>query len=131
MATTQAQRDAQKKYDAANTKQYHLKLNTTTDEAIIGHLDAKKNTQGYIKSLIRDDMEQKKTIRLLLTVTYVNGRTLRQFVNYLHMESGHIYFTTDTQVHGVFQEPIKISIRNIKSYDLQQVAVVGWEMPSE
>lgn len=131
MATTQAQKDAVKKYDAANTKQYHLKLNTTTDEAVISHLDAKKNTQGYIKSLIRDDMESKKTLRLLLTVTYVNGRTLRQFVNYLHMEGGHIYFTTDTQVRSAFQEPIKISIRNIKSYDLQQVAVVGWELPSE
>lgn len=56
---TEAQIRAQKKYDAANTKQIHLKLNLTTDADILQKLDAEKNTQGYIKSLIRQDIKNR------------------------------------------------------------------------
>lgn len=44
------------KYDANNTKRIFLKLNKNTDKDIIEHLEG-KNKQGYIKSLIRKDME--------------------------------------------------------------------------
>jgi len=47
---------AVKKYDAANTKQVHLKLNIKTDADIIRRLEGMDNVQGYIKSLIRADM---------------------------------------------------------------------------
>lgn len=47
---------AVKKYDAANTKQVHLKLNIKTDADIIRRLEGIDNVQGYIKSLIRADM---------------------------------------------------------------------------
>ena len=53
---TEALKRAIKKYDAANTKQIHLKLNIKTDADIIKCLDGMKNVQGYIKSLIREDM---------------------------------------------------------------------------
>lgn len=56
MATTQAQKEAQKKYDAVNTKQLHLKLNTNSDAAILKWLEGIPNVQGYIKRLIIDDM---------------------------------------------------------------------------
>ena len=56
---TEAKRRAIKKYDAANTKQIHLKLNKKTDADIIEHLDKQENAQGYIKTVIRKDMEKK------------------------------------------------------------------------
>lgn len=55
---TEAQIKAQKKYDAANTKQFHLKLNRNTDWDIIEKLDNVPNMQGYIKRLIRSDLEK-------------------------------------------------------------------------
>lgn len=56
---TEAQKRAVRKYDEKNTRQYHLKLNLTTDAAIIAHLAAQKSVQGYIKDLIRADMEKR------------------------------------------------------------------------
>ena len=53
---TEAQRKAVKKYDLANTRQIHLKLNKKTDAEMIAWLDQKDNVQGYIKDLIRCDM---------------------------------------------------------------------------
>ena len=53
---TEAQKKAAAKYDAANTKQIHLKLNLKTDIDIIGHLEMQDSVQGYIKKLIRDDI---------------------------------------------------------------------------
>ena len=53
---TEAQLKAIKKYDKANTKQLVLKLNKKTDKDILTHLDALPNKQGYIKELIREDM---------------------------------------------------------------------------
>ena len=57
--TSEAQKRAVLKYDAKNTKQYHLKLNLGTDADIIAKLDSVKSTQGYIKSLIRADIKTK------------------------------------------------------------------------
>lgn len=55
---TEAQIKAQKKYDAENTKQVHLKLNLRIDEDILEKLDSVPNKQGYIKSLIRADLKK-------------------------------------------------------------------------
>lgn len=55
---TEAQIRAQKKYDAANTKQFHLKLNRNTDWDVIEKLDNVPNIQGYIKRLIRADLNR-------------------------------------------------------------------------
>lgn len=53
---SKAQIEAQARYDAKNTIQYHLKLNTITDDDIIKKLNDVKNKQGYIKDLIRKDI---------------------------------------------------------------------------
>ncbi len=45
------------KYNAKNVKQVKLNLNRKTDADIIDHLDQCSNVQGYIKDLIRKDME--------------------------------------------------------------------------
>ena len=55
---TEAQRRATKKYDQANTKQIHLKLNTKTDADIISFLEQNSNVQGLIKQLIREYMNR-------------------------------------------------------------------------
>ena len=61
-----AQKRANAKYDAANTKGLYLKLNITTDADIIEWLEEMaqnnciKGKQGYIKELIRRDMQAQK-----------------------------------------------------------------------
>ena len=48
--------EPQARYDANNTRQIRLKLNTKTDADILKRLDSVENKQGYIKELIRRDM---------------------------------------------------------------------------
>lgn len=55
---TEAQKRANAKYDAANTRQILLKLNLKTDRDILEKLDSVGNRQGYIKRLIREDMSR-------------------------------------------------------------------------
>lgn len=62
MATSEAQKRAAAKYDAANTRGIYLKLNITTDAEVLEWLDEiarqdpAKGKQGYIKGLILADM---------------------------------------------------------------------------
>lgn len=53
---------ASAKYDAENTKRIYIKLNKGTDADIIGWLSLKRNTQGYIKEVIRRDMSMKEYV---------------------------------------------------------------------
>ena len=55
---SEAKIKAQKKYDAENTLQVHLKLNRRTDEDVLEKLDSVPNKQGYIKQLIRADLKK-------------------------------------------------------------------------
>lgn len=57
--TSEAQKRAVLKYDAANTKQIHLKLNLQTDSDILARLQEVDSIQGYIKRLIREDIAKK------------------------------------------------------------------------
>lgn len=55
-----AQKRAQKKYDEANRDRYvniRLKLNKETDMDVINQLQYVDNKNGYIKELIRQDIE--------------------------------------------------------------------------
>ena len=56
--TSEAQKRAVAKYDAANTKSHLLKLNRKTDADIIAFLDQQPNKLAYLKKLIRDDMQK-------------------------------------------------------------------------
>lgn len=51
----------QSKYDAANCRNYHLKLVIKTDSDIINKLSTVPSIQGYIKTLIRQDIAQAGT----------------------------------------------------------------------
>ena len=58
---TEAQKRASAKYDKLNTTQVILKLNIHTDADILQKLESVGNKQGYIKTLIRADMKNKRT----------------------------------------------------------------------
>ena len=47
---------AQRKYDSANCKFYHLKFNLRTDEDVISKLESVPSRQDYIRQLIRKDL---------------------------------------------------------------------------
>lgn len=53
---TQAQRQAQARYDKRNTRQINLKLNLHTDADVLERLESVDSMQGYIKRLIREDV---------------------------------------------------------------------------
>ena len=58
---TEAAKRAQKKYDEKNKGKWriiNLKLNKDTDKKIINQLENSGNMQGYIKSLILDDIQE-------------------------------------------------------------------------
>lgn len=55
---TEAQIKAQARYDKANTRQVHLKLNRRTDCDILEKLSSVPSKQGYIKALIRADLNR-------------------------------------------------------------------------
>ena len=46
------------KYNKTNVKQIKLNLNIKTDADVIAALDAVENKQGYIKELIRKDLQK-------------------------------------------------------------------------
>lgn len=56
--TSEAQKQAIRRYDDANTIQIKMKLNRRTDKDIIDKLETVGNKQGYIKELIRRDIEK-------------------------------------------------------------------------
>lgn len=56
---TPAQKRAKTKYDEKNTVQVKLKLNRKTDKDIIEALERSGNKQGYIKALIRADLQNR------------------------------------------------------------------------
>ena len=62
MKATKAQLKATAKYQKANTKSYVIRLNLNTDADIIAKLEAVDNKQGYIKSLVRSDLNSDPTI---------------------------------------------------------------------
>ena len=86
--TSEAQKRASAKYDAANTVQIKMKLNTATDAAIISALETVRNKQGYIKDLIRKDIKMKDELkRRVITlefegkVSHEQGYRLRQLID--------------------------------------------------
>lgn len=50
--------EAKKRYDKQHTKQIALKLNKKTDADVLARLGRVGNMQGYIKRLIREDIDE-------------------------------------------------------------------------
>lgn len=57
---SEAKLKANEKYLKANTKIVSLRLNYNTDKDIINKLDEVDSKMGYIKELIRKDLQTKK-----------------------------------------------------------------------
>ena len=57
--SSEAQRRASAKYDAANTEMLHLKFNKRTDADILDKIHSVENKQAYVKGLIREDIDHK------------------------------------------------------------------------
>lgn len=64
--------------------------------------------------------------RLMLTINYRNGNTIKQLVNYLHCENGKLYFTVDKAVSDGYV--VDIPLENIASFDLETVQCDGWKV---
>lgn len=60
---------ATQEYDKLNTTRINLKMNNKTDADIIGKLESVENIQGYIKAIIRNDMEGEKTMKKFERIT--------------------------------------------------------------
>ena len=57
--TTGGKYAAQTRYNERTRKRIPFNLNINTDQDILDYLKSIKNVQGYIKRLIRDDMQKK------------------------------------------------------------------------
>ena len=58
--TSKAKLKANEKYIKANTKTICIRLNYNTDKDIIQRLDEVQSKMGYIKELIRKDIQTEK-----------------------------------------------------------------------
>ncbi len=77
MSSREAIRRAVSKYQAANKenmKAYTFKMSKTTDKDIVDKLAEIKNKQGYIKELIRKDLENKSMYLLVNVSTDESGK---------------------------------------------------------
>lgn len=59
MAASAAHQRAVAKYNAANMVQLKINLNQKTDADVIKYLETVESKAGYIKALIRADMEKR------------------------------------------------------------------------
>ena len=59
--TSESQRKAVKKYNAANTKSFTLCCNIKTDPDIIAFLEPIENKQAYLKALVRAEIARAKS----------------------------------------------------------------------
>lgn len=50
----------QSRWDKENTRNFRLKVMRTTEADILDRLEAQPNVSGYIKRLIREDIEREK-----------------------------------------------------------------------
>lgn len=60
LMASEAKIRANNKFNKANTRMVSLRLNYNTDADIIKRLDEVDSKMGYIKELIRKDMQTKK-----------------------------------------------------------------------
>ena len=52
-----AQQEAQKRYKAKNTVRVTIDFNRATEQPLIDKLDEQQNKSGYVKDLIKKDIE--------------------------------------------------------------------------
>ena len=65
-------------YEKENLRQIRLKINRKTEPELLEWIEKQDNIQGYIKQLIREDMERAKK----------KGRGQRSFLHPIRSQSG-------------------------------------------
>ena len=55
-----------------------------------------------------------------LNITYKSGTTLEQIVNYVHFEDDMIIYTVKKQIHNAIETPVRIPLKNIASFDIEE-----------
>lgn len=60
MSTREARHKAVRKYQAENTKLLQIRLNFRTDQNILDKLSEEESMSGYVKKLIRNDINRSK-----------------------------------------------------------------------
>lgn len=82
------------KWQKENTKTILIRLNIRTDKDIIQQLDTVKSKQGYIKELIREDMDKKGIV-----IPHPSKSQIKKYQEYLcDLEFGEIDPTEDFKV---------------------------------
>ena len=76
-------KEATARWDKENTVQIKMKLNVKTDTDILEALEASGNTQGYIKKLIRFDIERRNATMKKIQFEAGTSRHSDAGVNYL------------------------------------------------
>lgn len=71
--TSDAQKKAVLKYNKANTVGFYIRFNRKTDSDILRWLELVGNKQGYIKRLIRMDIEANKEASKIRTISENQG----------------------------------------------------------
>ena len=83
---SEAKLKAQYKYDKANTQQVMLKLNKSSDADILMKLKSIDNRQGYIKELVRKDMQQKDGVLAKDSIAFLVIPTAKRYgLNSIHL----------------------------------------------
>ena len=68
------------------------------------------------------------TERLLLTINYKNGNSIKQLVHNIAFAEGAIYYVVDKQVHDAVQFPVKTVLEYVESFTLDKVMCAGWKV---
>ena len=58
--STEAEKRATRNYERGMVKQYNLRLNRRTDADVIARLEAQASKMGYLKRLVREDIERER-----------------------------------------------------------------------
>lgn len=92
--------EAQAKFDAANTTRVYMKLNKKKDAAIIEKLEKQGSKQGYIKTLIRADINTPK-IAKVFTDYIMRGYTITDVADI----RGTMVYTMTAVRQGTARDP--------------------------
>lgn len=113
---------SQKKYDAANTKQYAIKLNKKTDADLIAYLEDRErvaSVQGAIKDALRNALGTPKNWdKITLDLEYKTGAKISQNVNYIHIQDGVLTFSEARQMHDLGINQVEVQLENLASVDV-------------
>lgn len=55
---------------------------------------------------------------LKIKIEYSNGNSLEEPINWAHVEDGFLTYTVDRKVRPIFREPVKITLENVKKFEI-------------